>query len=161
MATMPLPELGSFLDEAQIRHYASHANPEAAYYIDLIAAGNSEARQLMWAVWDFEHLYDDLVDGDRPVSTEDAAKVLIAFVKELSFNSFWREHAQDLFPLLVSAANRWCDGDEWALSEDPTKQAQAPVVRCGDVDFFLQVAYCVGGWEHMRAVKAAREYDKE
>ena len=137
------------------RNYAAHANPEASKYIDLIAAGNADARQLMWAVWNFEHLYDDLVDRDRSVAVEDASRVLVEFVRNISFNPFWQEHSWLLFPLLVSAANRWCDGETWA------DEKEAAIIRCGDVDFFLQVAYCIGGWEHMRACRAARSYDKE
>lgn len=152
---MPQLELGSFLDEAQAANYAAHANEEAAHYIELIAAGNVAARDLMWSVWNFEHLYDDLVDRDRAVTVGEAAQVLVEFVRNLSFNPFWEEHKWMLFPLLLNAANRWVDGEEW-----PDKK-EAAIIRCGDVDFFLQVAYCVGGWDHMRACKAARSYDKE
>lgn len=123
--------------------------------IDIISMGDENCRDLLIAVWNFEQTLDDLVDQDKPVGIEQAAKHFVAFVREISFNPFWLEHSWQLFPLLASAANRWCDAEEM-----PTGEARK-VVRCGDIDFFLQAAYCRGGWEHMRAVRDARRYDEE
>lgn len=109
----------------------------------------------MCAFWDFNHVFDDLVDQDKPVGIEVAAMALATLTEELTMNPFWHKWGAHLLPLYLSCINRWVDGETW-----PDKK-QAAVIRCGDVDFMLQFAYCTGGWQHLRACKAARSYDTE
>lgn len=130
-------------------------NPEAGHWIKLIANGNEDAEACMWAFWHFNHIYDDLVDKDKPVTIEQAGAALVAFAEMLSFNPFWEHWKWHLMPLYVSCVNRWLDGETWPDAK------QAAVIRCGDVDFLLQFAYCTGGWNHLRACREARSYDKE
>lgn len=134
-------------------------NPEAKRDMLRIANGDRDAFSFLWRLWCFEHCFDDLIDRDKPVDAEAAVRTLIQFINELSFNSFYEEHKESLFPLIVMMANRSLDGDEWAKSDNPEKRAASNVVRCGDVDLFLHVAYLTGGWDHMRSVKDARSYD--
>lgn len=136
-------------------------NPEAKKYLLAISNGNEAAFSLLWTLWNFEHLYDDLVDRDVVVTTEQAAKWLVRLLEQVSFNPFYKANASALFPLIVGAANRWCDGDEWAASDDPKKREAARFIRCGDVDLYLTAAFLVGGWDHMRAMRDARRYDSE
>lgn len=128
--------------------------------IALIANGDPDALQFMWAIWNFTHLYDDLVDRDKAVTTPEAAKALADFVLALAANPFFHAHRFALLPLMLSSINRWCDGDDWTASEDPIKKQLSPAVRCGDVDLFLYVAMLTGGWDHMREMSKFREYDK-
>lgn len=134
-------------------------NPAARGHMLAIAKGNQDAFRFMWVFWNFTHLYDDLVDNDKPVTVEQAAKWAIHLLEEFSFNKFYRDNMLALFPHVVGVFNRWCDGEEWEKSGTPAQVAAATVVKCGDVDLYLNVAYIVGGWDHLRSMKDARGYD--
>ena len=123
--------------------------------------GNVAAFEFMKCFWSFTHMYDDLVDRDKPVSSEVAGEHLIEMIRQFLFNDFFCQHKTLLFPLLVSTVNRWVDGDEWEASSDPHKRAAATFVRCGDVDLYHFIAYLTGGWDLMRQTKGARAYDQD
>jgi hypothetical protein len=127
-------------------------NPLAKSILAQVAHGDPHAFQWMWAFWNFEHVIDDLVDGDKSPTIADVSKSLANFVTALSLNPFYLRHSATLFPLILSACNRWIDGDE----------IKSPAVRCGEIDIFLHVAYLTGGWDHMRAVSPiVRQYDSD
>lgn len=136
-------------------------NPNAPEVLLKIAAGNHDALRWMWSVWCFTHLYDDLVDRDKPVEANDAARELMRFIEQMALNPFFRAHAASLTTLLVSAVNRWMMGDKMAKSERGDERVMARAVRCGDVDLYLHVAYLIGGWEHMRAMSDIMGFDGE
>lgn len=135
-------------------------NPMARTLMRDIAAGNEAAMQWMWDFWCFTHVLDDLVDKDKSPSTEEVALALAQFVTALSINPFYQQHSASLYPLIMSAINRWIDGDAMDRSENPKRRVHAEVVRCGDIDLFLHIAFLTGGWEHMRALSdRVRSYD--
>lgn len=134
-------------------------NPKAKEYFLHIANGDADVFRFLWAFWNFEHCYDDLIDRDKQVTQEQAVKCLVDFVTMISFNPFYQQYKHTLHPLIIQACTRWLDGDEWARSDDPEKRTMARVVRCGDVDIMMQVAYLTGGWEFMREVRYMRQYD--
>ena len=135
------------------------AEPNARAWFEALAGGNADVFRFAWACWNFEHVLDDLVDGDKAVTHEHAARAFAAFWTEVALNPWFRAHSALLHGALISAINRWVDGDQWAQSTDPAKRALAPAIRCGDVDFYLHVAYVAHGWEHLRAMRDFRHYD--
>lgn len=134
-------------------------NPHAKQLMWEIANGDEDAFRFMWKFWCFTHVYDDLVDRDKEVTVEQAAKAAAELVQELSANAFYRQHTALLMPHLIGVFNRWADGEEWEASNERMKQIASHVVKCGDVDFYLTVAYVTGGWDHMRRCRDARMYD--
>ena len=134
-------------------------NPEAKREFALIANNDVQAYDFMWRFWCFEHCFDDLVDGDKKASPELIMRTFVKFLEAMTYNQFWLRHRESIFPFIVSTANRWLDGNEWASSVDAGKNTAAQVVSCGDVDLFLHIAYLTGGWDHVRAVKSVRSYD--
>jgi hypothetical protein len=134
-------------------------NPNGRRDLEQIAAGNKDAFRFMWVFWNFTHMYDDLVDNDKPVSVEDASKWFIHFLEEVSTNPFYLANKESLLPFMVQVCNRWCDGEEWERSGTPAQVRLATVVKCGDIDLFFHIAYLVGGWDHVRAMKHTRTYD--
>ena len=136
-------------------------NPNAPELLLKIAAGNADALRWMWSVWCFAHLYDDLVDGDKPVKPEEAAHELARFVEQMACNAFFRQHSASLTALMVSAINRWITGEQMNKNEKASVRTMARAVRCGDVDLYLHVAYLIGGWNHMRAMSELMRFDGE
>lgn len=134
-------------------------NPNIKQELLILANGNSDAFRFMWTMWNWSHVIDDLVDQDKHVGVENAAKYFIAILQEVSFNRFYQANAGYLFGLISSMFNRWCDGEEFEHSEDRLKQAQSHVIKCGDLDLYLGVAHLTGGWDLARRCKAFRTYD--
>ena len=134
-------------------------NPNIKRELIALANGNADAFRFMWTMWNWSHVIDDLVDRDKEVGVENAAKYFVLIAQELSFNRFYLQHAQYLFSLIMSMFNRWCDGEEFENSDDVLKQAQSHVIKCGDLELYIAVAYLTGGWDHVRATKAFRTYD--
>lgn len=134
-------------------------NPNGKFDLIQIANGNEDALRFMWVFWNFTHLYDDLVDNDREVTVEQAAKWSTLFFIELSRNAFYLKHVDSLLPFIIQVCNRWCDGEDWEKNGTPQQVRLASVVKCGDIDLFFHVAYLVGGWDHMRAMRHTRRYD--
>lgn len=137
------------------------ANPRAKQLMLEVANGNAAAFQWMWDLWCFEHLLDDLVDGDKTVTIAEAARALAQFVTALSVNPFYVQNVSALYPLIVSACARWVDGDALDKSDHEADRIRGEVVRCGDIDVFVHVALLVGGWDHMLAMSCRiRQYDR-
>lgn len=136
-------------------------NPDADRHLRDIAKGNQDAYVFLKAVQSFVHVLDDLVDRDVPVTIEQVAKYTVHFIEVISCNPFYLNNSMAILPHIISMFDRWITGEEWSKSESTDKKSSARVVRCGDVDLYLNAAYLVGGWDHLRAVKDARSYDEE
>jgi len=82
------------------------------------------------------------------------------FTGNLLDNPFYRRHAPQHLAMFDMMILRTIAGDEMASSVDPARQALAPAVRCGDIDFIVHVAKLAGGWEAALKFSALRDYDK-
>jgi hypothetical protein len=134
-------------------------NPCTKRDFALIANNDAQAYDFLWQFWCFEHCFDDLVDRDKETSPEMVMRTIIKFLEMMTYNQFWLRNRETIFPFIVSTATRWLDGDEWACSPDERQRSASQVIRSGDVDLFLHIAYLTGGWDHLRAVKNTRAYD--
>lgn len=134
-------------------------NPDAKRHFRELANGNEHAFEFMWHFWCFVHCYDDMVDRDKPVSAEQAARAFAQFFLTINYNPFYLQHKDQLFGFIIQVFNRWLDGDEWEKSPDKMKRIASHVVRSGDVELYLHVGYLCGGWDHLRAMKHTRGYD--
>lgn len=134
-------------------------NPHAKRWMELAANGDAMAYDFLWRFWCFMHCFDDLLDRDKPVGKEVAVRELMHFFTMVSYNPFFLRHKDQLFALITQVCTRGLDGDEWEKSEDRIKRIASHVVRSGDIDLYMHVAYLTGGWDHMRALKGMRVYD--
>ena len=135
-------------------------NPDAKRWIATICNGNTDAEAMLWGWWNFFHMFDDMIDQDKPTPKELVMRECFLFIRDLSFNPFYLEHKVSLFTMLMQVLNRWLDGDEWEKSDDEWKRSVSDVLRCGDMELYFHVAYLCGGWDHMRACKGVRCYDR-
>jgi hypothetical protein len=136
-----------------------HGN--VAGWFKAIANGEPQVERLCRALWNFEHVLDDLVDGDRAVTQGQAAKAFAELWTELCLNPWFHQHRLFLWQPVCSAVDRWVAGDLMSASPQPHLRELSVAVRCGDLDVFLSIADCVGGWEHRRNMAAFRSYDRD
>lgn len=133
-------------------------NPGALKMFQHIANGDKAVFEFLWRLWNFEHVFDDLIDEGKPTNDETKEqmfKAVAEFVDCLLTNPFVQNFATDLRAMLLSSVTRCLDGDK--LGNDP----KASVLRCGDIDIVMHVAYLHRGWDFMRTLNTMRIYDKE
>jgi hypothetical protein len=134
-------------------------NPLAKKYFLAAANGDKHAYDFLWRFWCFAHCYDDLLDGDKKVGMDIGVREFVNFFTMISFNPFYQKHKEQLYALIIQVCTRWLDGDEWEQSDDKIRRIVSHVVRCGDIDLYMHVAYLTGGWDRMRSLKEMRAYD--
>lgn len=134
-------------------------NPEAKMWIEKASNGDPDAYDFLWRFWCFLHCYDDLLDRDKPVHLDMGVREFMNFFTMISYNKFYQKHKDQLYALIIQVCNRCLDGDEWENSKDQMKRICSHVVRCGDIDLYMHVAFLTGGWDHMRNLKDLRTYD--
>jgi hypothetical protein len=132
--------------------------PDALRFMREAAGDNDMVFDAMWSFWNFAHVFDDLIDGERP-DKEQAFKALHDFVRAVMLNPFVQANAGSIFALFVSAMTRCIDGDKMAESGDLTEAQLAPAVRCGDIDVIMHMLYLHKGWSTLRSYSEMRKYD--
>jgi hypothetical protein len=133
-------------------------NPHAKEWLRRVANGNAAAFEFCWAMWNFEHMLDDLVDEPHgTVSQAWVAREMARVFTTLSFNEFYLINKAELFSLLISCFNRWVEADEMRAMNESEDLTSA--VRCAELDLFSFVAFLTGGWDHMRAMRDMRTFD--
>lgn len=135
-------------------------NPETKFWIRKVCNGNVDAEELLWSWWNFFHMFDDLIDKDKTAPKEMLMRECMLFVSVLSYNEFYHQHKDSLFGFLIQVFNRWLDGDDWEEHGNDWQKSVSDVVRCGDMELYFHIAFLTGGWDHMRAVKNLRTYDR-
>ena len=112
--------------------------------------GNQAALDLLQHLNHVVNVWDDLIDGDKPV---DPAKINSAFTSALCHiprNPFYQAHFSDLAPLVEVCIANWLAANEFEQSGTRELQARAHTLRFGGVDVMVMCARLIGGLEGAR-----------
>lgn len=99
--------------------------------------------------------WDDLIDKDVQVSSEDVTHAFTIALIKLELNPFWQKHKTTLFPGVIMSVNAWLDANDLMLSRSTHYRMQAFYLRNLFAEMAQIVAFCHGGFEHMREVSLA------
>lgn len=122
--------------------------------VNELFCGDQDAINFMRDLALWTHLYDDCIDGDKPL---DPALVHSAMWKvwvSIPLNPFYRKHEMMLRPLIVTGILNWRAANEMEASGSLEELRVAHCTRYSINDVALLVMEIVGGHEH--AVKHAR-----
>lgn len=123
---------------------------------------NKDAIRLCMAWLAHAHLFDDIVDGDKPVTDERIAYTEMSWFRECQFNPFWIQHRLRLIPFVDNAYNAWLDANHWEREGDHEQRRDADVIKSFYHEFVVQCALIIGGWDHMRACsRELRQYNHD
>ena len=113
------------------------------------SCGNPAAADFLVTTVRVLHLWDDLVDRDRPVANEEISHVFTKVLTELPRNPFFQSHMQTLTPVLLTAIQNWhiANAVERDIEHDVPHEA-AFVLRSSYVDLVTMTATICGGYEH-------------
>lgn len=112
--------------------------------------GDEQAVAFLKDIHFISHVWDDLVDGDRPVS---AAAVSAAFEKALigvNMNPFFRRNVPLLLPVMLNSMLLWHAANDLEADGSPHALQVAHVIRCAPGDLSLISAAIVGGTGHAK-----------
>ena len=114
--------------------------------------GNTDAVNLVLAIAEISHIWDDLVDRDKPVSDAQINRAFSIALLELPKNPFYQAHCLDLLPVMTTGTLNWLTANEYEKQQDKEAHALAHVLRYGIADLALFIAYLIGGQEWAQQV---------
>ncbi len=114
--------------------------------------GNEPAIHLIDSVVFIARIWDNLIDGDKPVSGEDINRMMWMAMVEIPSNAFYVQHKFQIIPLLRDCINCWLDANDFEKSSSADKKEIAFVLRDMIGNIAIQCAYLVGGYEWMRKI---------
>lgn len=76
-------------------------------FFERLFGGRTPAVIFIILIFQVLHIYDDLIDQDRPPSSEDLHKCFWIVLIELPLDPFYRKHEAVLRPLLMNSILNW------------------------------------------------------
>lgn len=112
---------------------------------DRFFKGNAAAARLCADLVTVAHVWDDLVDGDKPVSSATADMAFRKMMLEIPANEFYRANFSFLQPVLVMIWAQWSAAN--AMETHPIKgdREKAFMLRASLFQLFHACAVLIGG----------------
>lgn len=136
----------------------AEVNPVALERYRYIFKGNKDALAIVSAFRLITHIWDDLVDQDKPVSPAEINGAFWMALVVLPANPLWQALAPTLIPVLKNGILEWFASN--TLEQDavnPIAREISHICRAGAGDIFLMMAEAIGGpgWaaEHAAELK--------
>lgn len=150
-------------DVAAAIEAATRAAPTAKLQRDEVfadhLAGHEDAIAFNLLMCDVLHLWDDLIDRDKPVSPEAINRGFQAALVDIPRNLFYREHFDRLNPLVAACILSWHTANTWEAEERLADLRLAFVVRSDYINLFLaSVAIVRGDAYAVRVAPEVRAY---
>lgn len=115
--------------------------------LDLMA-GNHDAAKFVVDIATVSHIYDDLVDGDKPVPPAAGHDLVWRLLFEIPVNSFFVEHQATLRPVLVTSLLNWRAANEMEQGAVLEELRISHVTRYALADVLLICMLLAGGKDH-------------
>lgn len=125
--------------------------PDERQFLNDVLLGNVDAIRFCETLFRVSQVIDDLIDKDRSVSDRTIERSYWDAMIEIPSNPFYQRHLQTLVPLMQTAFNDWLDANTLENADDHGRNI-AFVLRDSVGNIACQVAYLVGGFDHMRSV---------
>jgi hypothetical protein len=108
---------------------------------------NESAVELALMIIGIADVWDDLVDGDEPVTRNDVNRAMWFALSGLPRNAFYRQFQDELLPLMEVGIFNWIASDELRRRGGTKELEIANVIRHGVSDVFVHMARLIGGFE--------------
>lgn len=117
-----------------------------------VTNGDKSAADFLSCIVDVLHVWDDLIDRDKPFDPEAVNWAFTTALVTLPRNAFYQRHFEWLNPLLLSAINNWRVANILEAGDDEADKRIAFISRSSYIDLITQVAFIVGGSDWVRKV---------
>lgn len=109
--------------------------------------GDEDAIDFCDRLYKILHVWDDIVDGDKPLTAADVNGAFRAALVDLPMNRFFRKHADTLVPILSAGITAWEVSNVFERSDDRELWRKAHMLRVHVGAVFVMCAELVGGRE--------------
>lgn len=109
--------------------------------------GNEDAVSLAMMIIHIADIWDDLIDRDCEVKAEDINKAFLYATCALPRNRFYRQHMDELLPVLELGVLNWMTANRFQVSGNRKALEIAHVIRHGIGDLFIHMARLIGGMQ--------------
>lgn len=127
-----------------------NAKEEHDFLVEVLQ-GNMAAVAFCENLFRISQIWDDLVDGDKPVPTAAKNEAFWRALISVNENPFYFKHAQELLPLVRSAIVDWMDANDLERQDDHGRDI-AFTLRDAIGAIVIHCAYIIGGFPLMRKV---------
>lgn len=111
--------------------------------------GNNAAIAFVLAVHDVVETWDDLVDQDKVVSTEEISRAFHLALVEIPRNSFYQAHFSRLSPIIEASILNWYVSNEFEKSKN---YERAWALANAGLSVTVMCAQIIGGTEWAKKV---------
>lgn len=118
----------------------------------IVARGDDSAVDFLSMVREIAHIWDDLIDKDKPVSEHQINDAFLMALVGLPNNRFYSSNFSKLNPILLSAANNWRVANALERQGDIEDKRIAFVIRSAYADLIIQTAFIIGGSEWVEEI---------
>lgn len=122
-------------------------------FVSKCLKGEPSAVNLCGLLFRVSQVIDDLVDQDKPVSTDLIKKAFWDCLVEIPLNPFYQKHFTSLLPQIQIFFNDWLDSCELEKRDDHGQNI-AFVLRDSIGGIIIHCAYLIGGYPWMRKVSS-------
>lgn len=117
--------------------------------------GNAEAIQFVVRVFRALHVWDDLIDRDKPLTDDEINSVFWDLLVVLPTDPFYTRNIALLNSTLVNAIVNWHIANKLEREGDDKDKSIAFILRGAYIDILSASAFVVGGMEWVKAVGPA------
>lgn len=113
-----------------------------------LLCGDEDAADLVEMVAQWSHVYDDLIDKDKPVSDARLHQAMWAAMFGISENRHFLKHQVEYTAILKTGVINWIAANEMQASGCQEQLAIAHAIRYSIGDIALLAMQLTGGYEH-------------
>lgn len=126
---------------------------------------NQPAIDLVNAYSTISQVWDDLHDGDKPVSKAQVNNMMMLALIEIPTNPFFQQHYLELMPVVQHCLMTWLDANTLEAVGDDRDLQVSYIIRSVTTDLIIHVAGIIGGviWRRQAAlaIRQAIYHDNE
>jgi hypothetical protein len=124
----------------------------------LVTCDNADAHVFLCSLFEYFHQLDDLVDKDKPVTIDDLVMVQSRMMHALSFNAFWNENKNIMWPLVHAAIMAYWESERLRKREGVANHLVGHVLKSQYQEIAYVTAFLIGGMPHEMKCRAALRY---
>jgi len=122
------------------------ARENEAEFLHTVLQGYGPAIDYIQALARVSQVFDDVVDGDKPVSKEAMTRAVWDSLVAIPMNSFFRAYIDTLAPMTQAFVQDWMDANVLEQGSDHDKDV-AFVLRDNLYSILIHMAHIIGGYD--------------
>ncbi len=141
------PEIAALIEQQSSRTAPPWGKASRESMLEIMA-GNEDAVSMMSAIAVWSHVYDDLIDKDKPVSDYHIHQAMWILLAELPLNPFFKAHEDSFRPILMAGVLNWHAANQMEKSGCVEQLRISHAIRYSVSDVAYLAMIFTGGMDH-------------